>query len=223
MKNKKFNRKMINAKYINWYISLNSSAEMQELRLFPNVKEVQETLSIYYNIFDKISLLDTNIKRDNNRIATFSFGDGVSPRLAGFLSFMTKWTNYSIDPLMREEEYNGKIQRCFCYKDKAESFVQNLSTYGFVGTEIRKNLLIFEYLKNNYDYIFLLFPHSHVPNLNIIYNFFRNYKVWIVNMPCCYQAQGQHLPFKEWISLKDENINSDKNILHIYNNYLNIQ
>lgn len=48
LSNSQFDKKFIPAKYIARYFSLNSSAEMQELNLFPNIKEISESMAMYY-------------------------------------------------------------------------------------------------------------------------------------------------------------------------------
>lgn len=84
IKVKQFDEKYIPAKYINRYISLGCPAKMQELKLFPNVKEVCETFSLYDAIWNYIYPLDNNIIHSNENISYFVGGGGVSPRTAGF-------------------------------------------------------------------------------------------------------------------------------------------
>lgn len=205
MKNKKFDKKMIHGKYINRYLSLHSSEEMQGLKLFPNLKEIQETFSLYENIFNIITPLDNNINKDNEKIIAFVIGDGVSPRTAGFFSFLTKWSTVSIDPNMRVEQYLNKIRRCTVVKSTGEDFIKE---------DINKYL-------DYFDYYFIILPHSHMRNVHIFYNVLKDKKVWITNMPCCYPNQCYYLPINTWLTIKDNNVDSDKNIIHFYNNYLN--
>ena len=202
-KNKQFHKQYVHARYIQHYISLNSSADMQDLKLFPNVKEVQEAFSIYHHILSIIYPRDNRVDVNNPKITTICAGDGVSPRVAGLLSFMTKWTSWSIDPLMRVEKYDGKINRCKVIQDIAE----NINNYYQEGDE---------------EVVLLIFPHSHVENTNEVYKHFKHKNVWIISMPCCYPSQDNWLPLKTWIGVKDDCINSDKNILKFYCNYLNL-
>ncbi len=202
IKNKHFDKRNYSIKYINWYIGLNSSAEMQELKLFPNAKEIQESAGLLNTILGFIGEKDSNINKDNPNIGAYVIGDGVRPRTAGLFSFITKWKCWSIDPLMRVEEDFSRIKRLTVIKANGEDVIKSI-------------------VETN-DYVLLVFPHSHIPDTNKIYKEFKDQKVWIINMPCCYQSQDIHLPFTRYATIVDSNINSDKNHIKIYCNYMNI-
>ena len=188
-------------KYIDWYISLHSSSEMQELKLFPNVKEVQESAGLLNTILGYINSQEPDINKDNPNIGVYVIGDGVRPRTAGMFCFLTKWTCWSVDPLMRiEEDFSG---------------INRLTILQANGEDVIKDIV------SEFDYVILVFPHSHIADTNLIYRAFpKHQKIWIVNMPCCHQMQDQNLPFNKYVTFVDRNINSDKNHIRVYNNYL---
>jgi len=205
VKQRKYDHKSYAIKYINQYFGLKCSAEMQELRLFPNLKEIQESFSIINNVQNYCMKTDTNIDFKNPNINVYVIGDGVTPRTAAVFNFLTKWKTFSIDPLMRIENDYSTIQNLNVFKGKAEDvFVDNPD------------------IVEQKDYIFIILPHSHIENTNSIYRYFKNQKTWIINLPCCKPNQDNTLPIESWIGIKDRYINSDKNILKIYNNYLDI-
>lgn len=207
-KNKQFDRMWVPAKYLNRYIRLKASADMQALELFPNLKEIQESFSIFNVIESYILKRDTNIDRNKeNHVLCFVVGDGTTPRTAATISFMTKWDTVSCDPIMRNPAKYAGIKRCYVRTSKGED----------IAHIVRERVDIIEY-----DYIFLIFPHSHIPNTNEIYKHFTDRKVWIINMPCCHKKQDDYLPLKEWVSFKDDAVASPENTIKVYCNYLNL-
>lgn len=207
IKNKAFDKKKISAKYINRYISLNSSAEMQELNLFPNVKEIQESFALWDIINWFILPRDETIKRDSESLHVYVIGDGHTPRTAGLIAFMSKWMCVSVDPEMREDKYKNTVKRLWPVKCK--------------GEEIEKYKL-FEQSTKKPTHIILIFPHSHIKNTNEVYKHFQDQKVWIVNMPCCVKSQDDNLPLKKFFGYKDEFIDSPENVIKIYSNYIDL-
>lgn len=70
LSNSQFDKKFIPAEYIARYFSLNSSAEMQELNLFPNIKEISESMAMYYCVANYLSNweLDINLKNEKTQL-----------------------------------------------------------------------------------------------------------------------------------------------------------
>lgn len=200
VKNKHYDNKNYAIKYINQYFRLDCSADMQGLRLFPNVKEIQESFGTFNQVTDYVMQVDPNIKLDNPNINVYVIGDGSTPRTAATFNFLSKWKTFSIDPLVR--------------MDTDWSVIRNLTVLKGTGEEMIEDIV------EQKDYIFLVFPHSHIPELNSIYKYFINQKVWIINLPCCKPNQGNSLPIKQFTGIVDTYINSPKNIFNIYNNYI---
>lgn len=207
-KSKNKGNRMVSSRYLNRYIKLNSSEEMQRLQLFPNAPEVTEVFSILNIIESYILKKDTNIDRNKeNHVLCFVVGDGTTPRTAAVINFMTKWDTISCDPIMRNPAKYAGIKRCYVRTSKGED----------IAHIVRERVDIIEY-----DYIFLIFPHSHIPNTNEIYKHFTDKKVWIINMPCCHKKQDDFLPLKEWVSFKDDAVASPENTIKVYCNYIDL-
>ncbi len=112
------------AKYLNRYIRLKASADMQALELFPNLKEIQESFSIFNVIESYILKRDTNIDRNKeNHVLCFVVGDGTTPRTAAVINFMTKWDTISCDPIMRNPAKYAGIKRCEVRTSTGEDLV----------------------------------------------------------------------------------------------------
>ncbi len=207
-KNKQFDRMWVPAKYLNRYIRLKASADMQALELFPNLKEIQESFSIFNVIESYILKRDTNIDRNKeNHVLCFVVGDGTTPRTAAVINFMTKWDTISCDPIMRNPAKYAGIKRCEVHTSKGEDIVEMVT----------QRVEIVEH-----EYVILIFPHSHIPNTNEIYKHFTDKKVWIINMPCCHKKQDDYLPLKEWVSFKDDAVASPENTIKVYCNYIDL-
>lgn len=192
-KNSDFDKKMIPAKYINRFISLNSLEEFGKFGLFPNPKEVTESFGMY-NAVMRYVVENTDISKGHNDANVFVVGDGVTPRTAGLMAFMTKWDCFSIDPELRDNDYSG-IRRLLCYSCKIEDF-----TTDFLEGDDRPRII--------------LMPHSHA-EAQITWNKLANDKTWLITMPCCVRHQ-LNLPCIEY---RDVAVASPKNFIKVYSNY----
>lgn len=193
LSNSQFDKKFIPAKYIARYFSLNSSAEMQELNLFPNIKEISESMAMYYCVANYLSNWELDINLKNENINIFVFGDGKTPRTAGLFSFMTKWKTYSIDPNMGDKNFSS-IKRLSIYKQKEKDF-------------------ICPSLDSNSINIIIL-PHSHA-DIDLCWNKINHDKKWLISMPCFYPKRLK----QECFIYIDNNIISPKNSIEIYCSY----
>lgn len=158
MKNKHYDNKHVPAKYIQRFLGLNSAADMLELKLFPNIKEIAESMAMFYAV-EKIMSWDNTIQRDK-KINVVVSGDGVVPRTACLFNYMTKWNTWSIDPAMRERNYSN-VKRLTVIKDKIENI----------------HLLFTEP-------VIILMPHSHAP-IKDTWNNIKSDKKWLIKMECC--------------------------------------
>lgn len=141
---------------------------MLELKLFPNLKEIAESMAMYYAV-ERIMEWDNQITRDSDINIVVS-GDGVTPRTACLFNYMTKWKTWSIDPAMRDRDYSV-VKRLTVIKDK----IENIS-------------LSFD------EPVIILMPHSHAPVKNTWENITSS-KKWLVKMECCTRDK---LPFEAY-------------------------
>ncbi len=108
--------KVSTSRYVDEFFTLKCAPQL--LPLFPNGKEVTESMSVYNAIRRlKIAALD------DSSTTVVVVGDGHSPRTGALCALRSAWQVVSIDPAMRLREYN--IRRLTCLKDKVESL--NLS------------------------------------------------------------------------------------------------
>lgn len=195
MKNRHFDKNWIPAKYIQRFISWNSAIDMWQLKLFPNIKEVAESMSMFYAVEEKLMKWDSAIDRKAENINVVVVGDGTKPRTAAIFAFNTKWKCWSIDPDMRKEDYSS-VQRLTVIKSK----VEDVEPIDF-GNEI----------------VIIIMPHSHAP-INQCWNHFKSERKWLIKMECCTKDK-LNLPYYAY---KDEYAITRANNIFIWNNYLEL-
>lgn len=161
-KNNKTDDLMVPARYIQRFFGLKSASNFIELGLFPNIKEISESMSMFYCVTDRIlPLIESNRSLDNVHIIVC--GDGCTPRTAALFAFMSKAKCYSIDPLMIEKYQYRQINRLNVYKNVIEDFSLKISD----------------------DQIaIILMPHSHA-KIEDSWNCVQAKNKWLVKMPCC--------------------------------------
>lgn len=115
----KGNNARYKGRYINRFMGMKAAPDMLIRGLFPNAKEITESFGALY----AISNLPVDYKDD---MAVVCVGDGFSPRTAALCAFCTKWDCYSVDPVLRDKEWDidrlttkrFKIQDTFLEFDK---------------------------------------------------------------------------------------------------------
>ncbi|OQR95215.1 hypothetical protein ACHHYP_00186 [Achlya hypogyna] len=94
----------LSLRYLNEFVGdLKCAPQLLEYGLFPDAKEVTETMGVF-NAIRKLGLhvLDDNDTPSNLRNGIVVVGDGMTPRTAAMFANRTKgWTCYSVDPIMR--------------------------------------------------------------------------------------------------------------------------
>lgn len=173
--------------YLNEFIQLSSAPDMLELGLFPNVKEISESMGCFHAAIELFGGMECLGRHD---IAVVVIGDGVSPRTAGLFAFRSRWDCYAIDPLMREK-YKGKINRTVLYATKGED----------VEIEFGDKEIV------------LIYPHSHASIKNTYQNFTTTGKKHIISIPCC---KDNDLGNTKAIYYRDKYILSPKNEVYIW-------
>ena len=95
-------------RYLDEFLSLRCRDDLLRLGLFPNAKEITESLAAYRAV--KRALGDVRDLGDPARTAVV-VGDGCTPRTAAVLAFRTRWRLYSVDPQLRTDERWGQVER----------------------------------------------------------------------------------------------------------------
>lgn len=154
MKNNQFDKMNGSLKYINRFVALKSAEDM--IKYFPNVKEIAESMSMYYAVKDNLP-----IKEIKNVVV---IGDGVYPRTAILFCYMTKLNCVSIDPDFRMLEDYNKVNKLKVIKSKIE--------------DVDKKELVFE------EDTVIILPHSHAP-INICWKKIIAPRKYLIKMECC--------------------------------------
>lgn len=196
MKNKHFDNQWIPAKYLQRFHSWKSALDMWALNLFPNLKEVAESMSMFYAVEEKLMKWDSNIDRKAENINVIVVGDGTKPRTAAVFAFNMRWKCWSIDPDMKEIDYSESIQRLTVIKDR----VENVQPIDF-GNEIT----------------IIIMPHSHAP-IKECWNRFTSTRKWLIKLECCTKDKLD-IPYFAYV---DKFAITKANNIFIWSNYMNV-
>lgn len=143
-------------RYLDTFIKLKCAPDLLALGLFPNAKEITESMAMY-NAVSKYG----DFKLDDPEVGVTVVGDGSTPRTAALFAFRSAWQSYSIDPNLRAKSSYLKVKRLSCLPFKVQGC---LPLYGIS---------------------IVVFPHAHVFFDNYaLYERFSEAKL-IVSMPCC--------------------------------------
>jgi hypothetical protein len=179
--------------YLKEFFDLKCIPDIISLKLFPNLKEVTESMGAFYAVQKYI--LDNNFQLFKNpKIAAISVGDGSTPRTAALFAFRTNWNCYSIDPMLHTEREEFKtIRRLTMIKDKVENVKLDLS---------------------NYEKVIILLVHSHA-GLKRTLNALQHKNRSLVTIPCCVPHE---IADKPYIGYVDTSIATAKNTVKIWRN-----
>ncbi len=98
-------------RYLDSFLALRCAPDMLAAGLFPNVKEITESMAAYRAARDH---LGWDMKDPNVHVVVV--GDGCTPRTGATFAFRTKWDVHSVDPVLRMKDYPEisrlRIHRC---------------------------------------------------------------------------------------------------------------
>lgn len=144
------------------FIKLNCAPDLLALKLFPNSKEITETMSAYNAVRKG---LGARTFSDPN-IVMMDVGSGHCPRTAAVFAHMTRWQCIAIDPELRSDrERYKKIDRLSLFRGK----VQHME-------------------KVRADFVVVCAVHAHV-GLQAILNVIEAKRIFMVAMPCCQKLE----------------------------------
>lgn len=176
--------------HINEFVKLKCAPDLLASGLFPNAKEITESMSAYHAVFWHI-LKDKTKELGDPSIAVVSVGDGVTPRTAALFAFRSNWQCFSVDPTMREKEYG--IKRLSIFRGRVENFNIDCS---------------------NFSAVIILLVHSHATvraSLDRITGTVRH----VVAIPCCVPHE---LPGNPYIGYEDYDMWSPKRTVKVWRN-----
>jgi len=105
------NNKRYKGRYINRFMGMKAAPDMLIRGLFPNAKEITES----FGAIEATKYLPVSWKDD---IAMVCVGDGHAPRTGAVFAFSSKWDCYSVDPQLRQKDWN--VDRLTCKRFKIE-------------------------------------------------------------------------------------------------------
>lgn len=170
-----------------YYINVFMHKYAKIISLFPNAKEITETMGIMECLYGKFT-----IDRSLKTTVCYVLGDGTTPRTGATLAMSSNFTVYSIDPLLKTTsqtinkfELKSLSERLHICKCKSEEF-----------TNIEQNAKL----------SIILGVHSHA-NLNEFWQRVPSPKIAIV-IPCCVPQTTNVTPIGQY---RDDKIFSEKN------------
>ncbi|GAB5367160.1 hypothetical protein AAMO2058_001205700 [Amorphochlora amoebiformis] len=104
--------------YIDEFLMTRCAGDLLDLKLYPNAKEVTESFSMF-------SAIRKHLKEDfdpkDPSIVCIVVGDGCTPRTAAMISYRTRWTVHSVDPMMKlEGSWSKKVRNLTVYRSPVE-------------------------------------------------------------------------------------------------------
>lgn len=175
-------------RYINEFVRLSCAADILALKLFPNAKEITESMAAYQAV--RSHIVGRNVEEyGKSDIAAVCVGDGHTPRTAALFAFRTAWMCYSIDPNLRKTDWC--IKRLICYDTKIEDIVLDL---------------------RHFRQVILLMVHSHA-GLTTTLKHVLAHRLDVVAIPCCVPME---IPKRHYIGYEDYNIWSPQNTVKVW-------
>lgn len=115
--------RLASPRYANEFMRLKCAPDMIDHKLFPNFKEVTESMAAYSAIRTHLKMFP--LEADN--VIAVCVGDGTTPRTAAMIAMRTKWQTISVDPRMNiERAWHKKIARLYAYADYIENFKEEI-------------------------------------------------------------------------------------------------
>lgn len=102
------------SKYLDWLVQSKCGADLLAAQLFPNAKEVTESVAC----FEATIHLNPGFEWNSPNVQCFVVGDGHKPRTAAVFACRTAWNVFSIDPVLAPRIYN--IKRLNIFRKKIE-------------------------------------------------------------------------------------------------------
>lgn len=142
-------------RYINELLKLSSLPLIY--RMFPNAKEVTETMAAFNAVRSHVRpLLNLDFGDEAN---VYFLGDGHQPRTAATFAVRTRWNCHSVDPALRKD--HPKVKRLHVHPIKGEDM---------------------DYQETN----LLIGVHSHCPWKPVI-DKIQSRPLVVVSIPCCFK------------------------------------
>ena len=143
-------------RYFDELVQLSSAPLILDLKMFPNAKEITESMGMFNAIRQ---YTDLALNGGYNCIVV---GDGHTPRTASLMAVRTNYECFSVDPVMREKPSWGRIKRLYSYRNQIENMYFSMDKHTI-----------------------LMLPHSHV-SIKTCLDYIKAPSFTIVSMDCCF-------------------------------------
>jgi hypothetical protein len=166
------NTELPNLHYLNKFIKLKCAPYLLDMKIFPNAKEITESMAMYEAVRKTIS---PKSELGNTKNTVFVVGDGHRPRTAALFAFLSNWQCHSIDPNLSQHDSILSIGRLFIHRVTIRDFLPDKPACYLNSLSV------------------VLLPHAHVDMQDIAY-IFPNIDI-LVAMPCCEPYNSQQKMF----------------------------
>jgi hypothetical protein len=103
-------------RHLSWFLSRRSAVDLLALKVFPNPKEITESVAAYHAVEHYLSHQGFALgDRDTLLVAV---GDGSTPRTAALFAHQTAWACHSVDPRLRDRSW--RIDRLTLHRCRIE-------------------------------------------------------------------------------------------------------
>jgi len=177
-------------KYINEFFRLKCAPDLMLLKVFPNAKEITESLAAF-NAVQKIVMPQTGIQYKDENVVVFVVGDGHTPRTGALFAMRTNWNVISIDPVMRP--FHGNVKRLETITGRIEELDE------FINYSMKAIIVL---------------VHSHA-TVKACLSSIKLPERHLVAIPCCVP---QDIPNTTYFGYTDTNIWSEKNQVKVWLN-----
>lgn len=175
-------------RHINEFFRLDCSGDLLNLRVFPNAKEITESMGAFHAV-RKVIIPETGLRYDDPNTVVFVVGDGAKPRTGAMFAMRSRWNVVSIDPTMN---FGRGVMRLTVVRRK----IENENFYS--PSKIALIILVHSHAKIQDCLDAIRYPTRHV-----------------VSIPCCVPHD---LPHKTFVGYKDTDIWSEKNDVKVWLN-----
>lgn len=158
-------------RYFDDFLRLKCAPDLLAWKVFPNAKEITESMAAYAAVrkYGDLDLADP-------KVHVYCVGDGVTPRTGAVFAVRSAWTVDSIDPRMRNKNYEDKILRLRTWAMPVEQMVP----FGGDGPGV------------------LVAVHSHA-KLDACWHLLEGHSTRVVvSIPCCVPQTNHESPVVEY-------------------------
>ena len=197
----------IHLRYVHEFIAdLRASPWLLEMKLFPDAKELTESMAAFNAAREH--LIDRGFNFKDTKTGLLAIGDGSTPRIACLYAVRTNWTCFSVDPQMKLTGGWSEVQRLFTANKK----IQEFCIEGCLGNE----------KSNEIEKLVVVMMHCHVDFPDIISSFGNGWKklqLGVIACSCCnwVEKHASFLGHSPIVEYEDVSMASEKRFFRIWN------